>query len=101
MAAEPNAANAKLVQYLVEAYGKEKELETALESHISMTDRKPYKKRLKEHLKETKNHGRIVERRIKALNGGGQTLAALTSKAVATAKGPLHMIRGTAQRRSS
>ena len=47
---------AKLVQYLSEAYGKEKELETALEAHIGMTTRKPYKKRLQDHLKETKSH---------------------------------------------
>jgi ferritin-like metal-binding protein YciE len=93
--AETKAADAKLVQYLVEAYGKEKELETALQSHISMTERKPYKKRLQDHLKETKNHARIVERRIKALNGGGQTLASVTSRAVATAKGPMHMLRGS------
>ena len=33
----------KLIQYLSEAYGKEKELETALEAHISITTRKPYR----------------------------------------------------------
>ena len=37
---------AKLVQYLSEAYAKEKELETALQAHIGMTTRKPYRKRL-------------------------------------------------------
>ncbi len=42
--------DAKLVQYLNEAYGKEKELETALEAHIAMTTRAPYRKRLREHL---------------------------------------------------
>ena len=52
---------AKLVQYLSEAYGKEKELETALEAHIGMTTRKPYKKRLQDHLKETKSHARSLE----------------------------------------
>jgi ferritin-like metal-binding protein YciE len=53
MAAEPTAREAKLIQYLNEAYGKEKELETALKAHISMTSRDAYKKRLREHLKET------------------------------------------------
>ena len=48
----------KLVQYLSEAYGKEKELETALEAHISITTRKPYRSRLEDHLKETKAHAR-------------------------------------------
>ncbi len=38
---------AKLIQYLSEAYAKEKELETALEAHIGMTTRKPYRKRLR------------------------------------------------------
>ena len=51
---ETTTRDAKLVQYLNEAYGKEKQLETALEAHIAMTTRPPYKRRLQEHLKETK-----------------------------------------------
>lgn len=99
--AENGTRDAKLVQYLVEAYGKERELETSLQAHIGMTDRKPYKKRLQEHLRETKNHARLVERRIKKLGGGGSLTSAvkegtaLTKKATALAKGPLHMARGT------
>src|ERR1700733_11626677 len=89
-----NERDAKLVQYLNEAYGKERELETALEAHIAMTTKAPYKKRLKQHLKETKSHAKQVERRIKKLGGGGQTLQTVVGKAMATAKGPLHMIRG-------
>ncbi|HXD55357.1 MAG TPA: hypothetical protein VN618_11430 [Solirubrobacteraceae bacterium] len=58
--AELNASASKLVQYLNEAYGKEKELETALAAHISMTTRAPYKKRLREHLTETKRHATAV-----------------------------------------
>jgi hypothetical protein len=45
--AELSARDGKLVQYLNEAYGKEKELETALQAHIGMTTRAPYKKRLR------------------------------------------------------
>src|SRR5215216_6076506 len=95
--AEQSTRDLKLVQYLNEAYGKEKELETALEAHISMTTRAPYKKRLQQHLKETKAHARQVERRIKQLGGQaeGSTVAAAASKAVSVAKGPLHMLRGT------
>ena len=37
--------DAKLVQYLNEAYGKEKQLETALTADISMTTDKTYRKR--------------------------------------------------------
>jgi ferritin-like metal-binding protein YciE len=109
--ATPNARDTKLIQYLNEAYGKEKELETALQAHIAMTTKKPYKKRLQEHLKETKGHAREVGRRIKQLGGKAEAgplssgpervteaatgLTSLASKAVAAAQGPLHAIRGT------
>src|SRR5215217_3857812 len=68
---ETNAANAKLIQYLVEAYGKERELERSLQAHIAMNDRKPYKKRLQEHLRETKRHAKLVEQRARKLGAGG------------------------------
>lgn len=104
--------DAKLVQYLNEAYGKEKQLVTALEAHIAMTTRAPYKKRLKEHLKETKAHAKAVERRIKQLGGKAEAVdlpgpdavgeaatkvQEVASRAVAAAKGPLHMVRGTGE----
>jgi ferritin-like metal-binding protein YciE len=92
--AEMNERDAKLVQYLSEAYGKERELEVALQAHIAMTVKGPYKKRLQQHLKETKAHARQVERRIKQLGGGGQTLQGTVGKLQAAAKGPLHAIRG-------
>ena len=90
----------KLVQYLSEAYGKEKELETALEAHISITTRKPYRGRLEDHLKETKAHGRELERRIKTIGGSGPQLAERVAgqaagKLKSLAKGPLHAVRGT------
>jgi ferritin-like metal-binding protein YciE len=98
----------KLIQYLNEAYGKEKELETALQAHIAMTTRPPYKKRLQQHLKETKAHARGVERRIKQLGGStshvpapvaeaAATAQGVASKAVSAAKGPLHALRGTGE----
>jgi ferritin-like metal-binding protein YciE len=108
--ADQTVRDTKLVQYLNEAYGKERELETALQAHIGMTTRPPYKKRLQQHLKETKGHARAVERRIKQLGGKaeatpapgpvGEVAAAATtvaSKAVSAAKGPLHAIRGTGE----
>jgi ferritin-like metal-binding protein YciE len=93
------AGKAKLVQYLTEAYGKEKELETSLAAHIGMAARPPYKKRLQEHLKETKQHAKLVERRLKKLGGSGVTGKAneLLSRSVATAKGPLHALRGSGE----
>jgi len=108
--ADQTVRDTKLAQYLNEAYGKERELETALQAHIGMTTRPPYKKRLQQHLKETKGHARALERRIKQLGGKaeatpapgpvGEVAAAATtvaSKAVSAAKGPLHAIRGTGE----
>jgi ferritin-like metal-binding protein YciE len=108
--ADQTVRDTKLVQYLNEAYGKEKELETALQAHIGMTTRPPYKKRLQQHLKETKGHARSVERRIKQLGGKAEATpapgpvgevasaaTAVASKAVSAAKGPLHAIRGTGE----
>ena len=95
--ADMNERDAKLVQYLSEAYGKERELEAALQAHIAMTEKGPYKKRLQQHLKETKSHAKQVERRIKQLGGGGQTLQGAVGKVAALAKGPLHAIRGDSE----
>jgi len=95
--ADLNERDAKLVQYLNEAYGKEKELETALQAHIAMTTKAPYKKRLQQHLRETKSHAKQVERRIKKLGGGGHAIQTVVAKATAAAKGPLHMIRGSGE----
>jgi ferritin-like metal-binding protein YciE len=92
--ADLNERDAKLVQYLGEAYGKERELETALEAHIGLNTKPAYKKRLKQHLKETKSHAKQVERRIKKLGGGSQTAQSVVGKVTAAAKGPLHALRG-------
>jgi ferritin-like metal-binding protein YciE len=112
MAAEPTTREAKLIQYLNEAYGKEKELETALKAHISMTSRDAYKKRLREHLKETQAQAKGLERRIKQLGGKAEAMelpgpdiaseaagkaVSVAKKGAALAKGPLHMIRGTGE----
>jgi ferritin-like metal-binding protein YciE len=109
---ELSAGSTKLVQYLNEAYGLEKRLETTLQAHIAMTTKASYKKRLKEHLSETKRHGREVKQRIKALGGTAETVSAPgpepiaeaaqavlsgAQKAVAFAQGPLHALRGTGE----
>jgi ferritin-like metal-binding protein YciE len=96
--AEPNERDAKLIQYLQEAYGKEQELEVALQADLLMTPKGTYQKRLKQHLKETKTHAKALERRIKKLGGGGgSTVQKLVGKATAAAKGPLHMVRGSGE----
>ena len=106
------AKDVKLIQYLNEAYGKEKQLETALEAHIAMTTRAPYRKRLEQHLRETKTHARDVERRIKQLGGKATDVKvpgpdavteAVTSavelarRSVAALQGPMHVLRGTGE----
>jgi len=95
--ADINERDAKLVQYLNEAYGKEKELETTLQAHIAMTTKATYAKRLKQHLRETKRHAKGLEQRIKKLGGGGQITQTAVGRAMAVAKGPLHAVRGTGE----
>src|SRR4051794_22285974 len=95
----------KLVQYLTEAYGKERQLETALQAHISMTTRPAYKKRLQQHLRETKAHAKDVERRIKKLGAPVPDIAVepataasgVIGKAAALAQGPIHALRGSGE----
>jgi ferritin-like metal-binding protein YciE len=94
---DPNERDAKLVQYMNEAYGKERELESSLQAHIEMTTKPPYKKRLKQHLKETKAHAKALERRIKKLGGGGHAVQTIVAKATAAAKAPLHAVRGSGE----
>jgi ferritin-like metal-binding protein YciE len=69
-----NERDTKLVQWLNEAYAKEAELEADLTVHIGVTEKAPYKKRLQQHLKETRDHKRNVERRIKKLGGKAATV---------------------------
>jgi ferritin-like metal-binding protein YciE len=112
LATELNARDLKLVQYLNEAYGKEKQLETALTADISMTTDKTYRKRLQDHLKETRNHARQLKSRVRALGGKAEEVSVpgpdtvkdvatgavnLANRAVAAAKGPAHMLRGTGE----
>jgi ferritin-like metal-binding protein YciE len=107
-----NARDAKLVQYLNEAFGKERQLEQALTAHIGLTTRPDYRKRLEQHLRETKRHGDRVSRRIKQLGGSAETVPlpgpdafseaaeaglSLAQRALAMAKGPLHAVRGTSE----
>jgi ferritin-like metal-binding protein YciE len=101
-----NARDAKLIQYLNEAHTKERQLEQALDAHIAMTEIATYRKRLQQHLTETKRHAREVERRIKQLGGQAEGIGGVVQKAAgrvqegaargaALAQGQVHMLRGT------
>src|SRR3954451_8159209 len=108
---DPTARELKLIQYLNEAYGKEKQLETVLQLQTRLAGIKPpLKKRLTEHLRETKQQSKNLERRIKALGGKAEPVdlpgpdvvsgavsgaASLANKALAAAKGPVAALRGT------
>jgi ferritin-like metal-binding protein YciE len=85
--AELNARDAKLVQFLNEAHAKEAELEADLTAHISLTQKAPYKKRLQEHLKETRDHKRRVAQRIKQV--GGQATSGVRAPGVPGSVGQL------------
>src|SRR3954454_19983953 len=85
--AELNARDAKLVQFLNEAHAKEAELEADLTAHISLTQKAPYKKRLQQHLTETRAHKRGVAQRIKQL--GGQATQGVRAPGVPDAVGEL------------
>jgi ferritin-like metal-binding protein YciE len=69
MAKTLNERDHKLVQWLAEAHAKEAELEADLTAHIALTQKMSYKKRLRQHLTETRDHKRRVASRIKALGG--------------------------------
>jgi len=101
-----DAGNAKLIQYLTEAHGKETELLESLAAHIQIATRPVYKKRLQDHLKETRQHAKLVQRQVKKL--GGDVGSGVVSKAATAAvgvpklaaagvKGAGHVLRGTGE----
>jgi ferritin-like metal-binding protein YciE len=100
--AEMNERDTKLVQWLNEAHAKEAELEADLTAHITLTQKQAYKKRLQQHLKETRDHKRQVASRIKKLGGSASgpsvpgvpgAVGEVAGKAVAAAKGQLGAAR--------
>ena len=100
--ADLNERDTKITQWLGEAHAKEAELEADLTAHIALTQKSSYKKRLQQHLKETREHKRRVASRIKKL-GGTPTdgripgvpgaVSELAGKALATAKGQVGAAR--------
>ena len=104
--------DAKLVDFLNEAYATETQVETALQAHIQVTTHDGYAQRLKDHLKETKSHATRLSRRIKQLGGtpstvsvpGPDSLGRLAenvseklTKAKAAAQGPMDAVRGAGE----
>jgi ferritin-like metal-binding protein YciE len=98
-----NERDARLVQWLGEAHAKESELEADLTAHIALTAKPAYKKRLQQHLKETRDHKRRVAARIKQLGGSAdgrvdvpgvpQVVGEVAGKALAAVKGQVGAAR--------
>jgi ferritin-like metal-binding protein YciE len=105
--------DAVIARYLNEAYGKEKQLETALAAQIKLASRPQLKQGLKEHLAVTKAQSRGLKKRIKELGGSATEVGELpgpgviteaasgvanvANRAVAAAKGPMQALRGTSE----
>jgi ferritin-like metal-binding protein YciE len=111
IASETRARDQKLVQYLGEAYGSERRRQASLEAHISTATRAPYKKRLQQHLGESRRHAEALWRRMRQLRGAPPVLSAMPTslgsaaeavidsaqKATALARGPLRALLGTGE----
>lgn len=99
MAGDLNQRDARLVQWLQEAHTKEAELEADLTQHIGLTQKPSYKKRLQAHLKETRDHKRRVERRLKQLGGSPDSgplpgpVGEVAGKTVSLVKGQIGLAR--------
>lgn len=103
--------DALIARYLNEAYGKEKQLETALAAQVKLASRPQLKQGLKDHLAVTKAQSRGLKKRIKELGGSATEAADLpgpgvvgdaaagvanvANRAVAAAKGPVQALRGS------
>lgn len=96
-----------LSKYILEAHGKERQLEAALLAQIAMTKKPQVRAALVEHLTVTRTQIRALESRlgdlrptqefswlapVEAIAGAVSTVA---NKAIALSKGPLQLLRGT------
>jgi ferritin-like metal-binding protein YciE len=92
----------KIAQYLYEAHASELALVDILTSQIAMTPRGTYRSGLETHLEETRDHAERVQARLRELGASRNPLLAATGlaltafeQALALAKTPLDMVRGT------
>ena len=92
----------KLVQYVTEAHSMELTLVRELQSQIAMTPRGRYRSALEAHVRQTRDHAKRLEGRLRDLGIGGNPLRALTDAAqslagqtLALAKTPLDLVRGS------
>src|SRR5215207_2109285 len=92
----------KIVQYLNEAHATELALVRELQAQIAMTPKGRYRDGLEQHLQETRGHAHRIEERLGELGQGSNPLQlgvgvvqAVAGQAIALAKGPLNVLRGS------
>ena len=92
----------KLIQYLAEAHASEVGMTRALGAQILIAPRGSYRKALESHQKETRDHARRVQDRIRALGKGADPIQAVVhlaetalAQALAVGKVPLELVRGS------
>ncbi len=90
------------MQYLGEAHASELGFARALQSKIAITPRGSYRDGLQEHLRETRDHARRVQKRLRELEGARSPAAAfvgfseaLVAQTIALSKLPWDLLRGT------
>lgn len=96
----------KVVQYLNEAHATELALVRELQAQIAMAPKGRYRQGLEKHLQETRDHSRRVRERLGELGQGNGpvqnplklgvgAVQAVAGQALALAKTPLNVIRGS------
>ena len=92
----------KIVQYLNEAHATELALVRELQAQIAMTPKGGYRNGLEQHLRETREHSRRIEKRLGELGQGSNPLQlgvgvvqTVAGQALALAKAPLNVVRGS------
>jgi ferritin-like metal-binding protein YciE len=95
-------AQTKVLQYVKEARASELALVRVLQSQIAMTPRGTLRSGLEKHLQETRDHAERLRVRAGELEHGFHPVAlavgvaeAVTGQALALAKTPLDLVRGT------
>jgi ferritin-like metal-binding protein YciE len=94
--------NAKIIQYLDEAHATEAGLVRVLQSQIAMAPSGTYRTALERHLRETRDHARRIEIRLRELDHAVSPIQAgiglaetVVAQALAIGKLPLDLLRGT------
>jgi ferritin-like metal-binding protein YciE len=94
-------AQQKIGQYLGEAHAMEMGLVRDLQAQVAMTPKGGYRSAVQTHLRETRDHARRVQSRMREVGaGGGDPVGAavgiaesVVSQALALGKAPLAMVR--------